>query len=81
MTSISIGNKTTIKGKGFIEAFIEVNEVGFKKPPSVTNKKIKQKGALANGQTASEACAAGCEFKITNGDGKCTKVSVQPTIP
>jgi Kelch motif protein len=77
VSNISIDAKTKIKGKGFIEGLsISVNGVGFAKPPLVTPNKVTQKGKLTNGQSAAEACASGCEFKIANGDGKCTKVAV-----
>jgi Galactose oxidase, central domain len=77
VSSISVGNKTKIKGEGFLEGlFITVNGVGFSKSPVVTPNKITQKGKLTTGQSATEACASGCEFKITTADNRCTKVAL-----
>ncbi len=76
VTSISISGKMKIKGNGFVGGLtITANGVGFNKSPSVTSRKVIQKGSLTNGQSIREACASGCELKITNGDGKCTKVT------
>jgi hypothetical protein len=79
VTAVTVGGKLKIKGNGFLEGLsITLNGVGFNKLPSVTAKKIVQKGLLTNGQSILESCGAGCEVKITSADGKCTKVNAAP---
>jgi hypothetical protein len=76
---VTVGGKLKIKGNGFLEGLsITLNGVGFNKLPSVTAKKIVQKGVLTNGLSILDSCGAGCELKINNGDGKCTKVAAAP---
>jgi hypothetical protein len=80
VTSVTVGGKLKIKGNGFVEGLsLTLNGVGFNKLPVVENKRVVQKGLLTNGQSILDSCGSGCELKINNGDGRCTKVAAAPS--
>lgn len=85
VASVVVGNKLKIKGNGFLQGpssfSVKIDEVGFIKAPIVEGKRVIQKGLLTNGKTIAEACANGCNLKINNGDGRCTKTTASAAAP